>query len=231
MDAQMNEAEILPTEGPGLLPMPAEIGIPVAALEMPDDQEKMAAPAEGDEVQFNATGKVVRIQGETAFVTLATVNGQDLPKNEPPAEALPSDDLEGPALREESGGLGRLGLMLLFCLITLTAMAATRYYGDASLRHSLTVSTRAVKLLEVRGFNNTASDLYIQVLPFGAITNGQVPIVSELAFAGLPYSIRFQQPLELDACCIAASTALATLTNTTGAGATDKVTILVQTQN
>lgn len=109
--------------------------------------------------------------------------------------------------------------------------AGTQTAGDATPVHSRVVSTQHVKLVEVRGHNNTTNDVYIQVLPWNSPTNGQVPVVSELAFAGLPYVIRFNQPLELDACTVAASSTLATLTLTTGAGATQKVTITALTQN
>jgi len=229
MDALMTETDVpaaAPAEGPGLTPGPVEHVIPLAALEMPDDTEQMAAPEVGDEVQYNVTGKVSRIEGDLCFVTPATVNGKELPG---PAAGAAPEAVEGAGLRSEAGGFspGLLAVLLLF-LLPVLVVGASRYFGDASLRHSLTVSTRPVRLIEVRGHNNTASDVYIQVLPYGSISNGLTPVVSELAFAGLPYVLRFNQPLALDACSIAASTCLNLLTNTTGANATDKVTILVQ---
>lgn len=53
-----------------------EVPVPVDALAMPGEDDKMNAPAVGDPVQLQAEGKVTRIEGELAYVQIKSVNGK-----------------------------------------------------------------------------------------------------------------------------------------------------------
>lgn len=73
--------------------------IPIAALAMPDDQQQMANPEPGDVVTYEVQGKVTRVEGETAYVTPETINGQAVP-GAPEADGQPepdADDQDGQA--------------------------------------------------------------------------------------------------------------------------------------
>ena len=75
---------------PAAKPM-AEDCVPVEALAMPDEGDQMQPPAVGDMVNYQVTGKISRIEGNQAYVTRKTVNGQEI-HAEPDA-----DDAGGPS--------------------------------------------------------------------------------------------------------------------------------------
>lgn len=78
------------------------IEIPVAADGLSADGE---LPGEGDTVDFNVSGKVTRIDGETAYVMIDQANGSPLPTAAAPAApADPSDD----DMRSMSAGAGSM---------------------------------------------------------------------------------------------------------------------------
>ncbi len=52
-----------------------EVCLPLDSLSLPDDKEQMEAPAVGDMVQANVEGKVSRVEGSNAYVTMTAVNG------------------------------------------------------------------------------------------------------------------------------------------------------------
>lgn len=81
-------------EGAGA-PM-AEDCIPLAALSMPDEQEQMQPPAEGDKVNYSVDGIVTRIDGENAYVRKTSVNGTKVEGAVPPPKDEMSE-LEGMA--------------------------------------------------------------------------------------------------------------------------------------
>ena len=72
-----------------------EVCVPLASLAMPDEKEAMEDPAVGDAVQFNAEGKVSRIEGGNAYVKLSAVNGQEMTEPEEAAEPSEEDQLAG----------------------------------------------------------------------------------------------------------------------------------------
>ena len=84
-----------PTMGDSLAAMESPAPTPsmedcvsLSALQMPDEGEQMQAPAIGDEVNYQVTGRVTRIEGDKAYVQKTSVNGQQV---EPDA-----DDMGGP---------------------------------------------------------------------------------------------------------------------------------------
>ena len=74
----------------GEAPEKCIVSIPVAALALDG-----ASPAEGDEVDFKGTGRVVSIDGDTATIELSTIN--DEPVTEGPE---PTEDAEDAAMRD-----------------------------------------------------------------------------------------------------------------------------------
>lgn len=65
------------------------IEIPVAADGLTADGE---LPSEGDTVDFNVSGKVSRIDGETAYVMIDQANGSPLPTAVPADPTDPTED-------------------------------------------------------------------------------------------------------------------------------------------
>lgn len=90
----------------GMPPEPAPMGgmrevcVPLGALAMPDEEQQAQPPAAGDQVQFNAEGKVTRIDGDNAYVELSHVNGQEVP--EAATTPAPTEDQELAGLEEEA---------------------------------------------------------------------------------------------------------------------------------
>ena len=72
-----------------------EFPVPLSALAMPGEDEKMNAPGLGDPVQLQAEGTVTRIEGETAFVSVKTVNGQPLTAEAAKTANTPNADENG----------------------------------------------------------------------------------------------------------------------------------------
>lgn len=58
----------------------AEICVPVSALAMPDEGDKMQNPRPGDSLQGTWEGKLSRIEGDNAYVSLTAVNDEKLDK-------------------------------------------------------------------------------------------------------------------------------------------------------
>lgn len=69
-----------------------EQAVPLGALAMPDDQQQMTPPAAGDVVTYEVQGKVQRVEGETAYVAVEKVNGQDVPEAEEGPEKPDGDE-------------------------------------------------------------------------------------------------------------------------------------------
>jgi hypothetical protein len=63
---------------------PGELCVPLSALAMPDEGDQLANPEEGDKVTLQVEGKVGRIEGENAYITPETVNGQPVSKEAEP---------------------------------------------------------------------------------------------------------------------------------------------------
>ena len=79
------------------------IYVPLKSLALPGEDDQMANPEIGDTVEFHGQGKVSSIEGETACVSLETVNGDPVTQ-----EASAVNDTEGAdefaQLRQESAG-------------------------------------------------------------------------------------------------------------------------------
>jgi hypothetical protein len=74
----------------GEAPEKCVVSVPVAALALDGNN-----PAEGDEVDFKGTGRVVSIDGDTATIELATINDADVTEGPEPGE-----DTEDAAMRD-----------------------------------------------------------------------------------------------------------------------------------
>lgn len=64
------------------------------ALMMPDEGDQMQPPAVGDEVNYQVTGRVTRIEGDKAYVAKTTVNGQDVEPDADQAGGAPDGDAD-----------------------------------------------------------------------------------------------------------------------------------------
>lgn len=86
-DVEMDAPEVAAAEsesmGGGM-----EDCVPLDALAMPDEQEQMQPPSVGDEVNYQVTGKVTRIEGENAYVQKKSINGQEVSAPEGPKDEL-----------------------------------------------------------------------------------------------------------------------------------------------
>ena len=86
------------------MPSANEQRVPVAALQQPDDQEALVTPEVGDVVSYTVEGRVSRIEGETAFVTVESANGKPIQTAEP-AGAIPPELGGLEALENEAKGM------------------------------------------------------------------------------------------------------------------------------
>lgn len=100
-DYAVNSGEAMPPE---LMAMPSanEQRVPVAALQQPDDTEQLVTPEVGDLVTYTVEGRISRIEGESAVVTVESANGKPI-QSEAPAEAPEADGLA--ALENEAKGM------------------------------------------------------------------------------------------------------------------------------
>ena len=98
MDANKPTGETM-SEGSDIPPNPpmqkssamAEVCVPLKSLAMPGQDDQMNNPEMGDTVEFHAQGKVARIEGDNAYVSLETVNGEPVT-----AEASKVNDTAAP---------------------------------------------------------------------------------------------------------------------------------------
>lgn len=71
----------------------SEICVPVSALALPGDKDgQTTAPAVGDTVDISGTAKVIRIEGDKAYLQPDTINGAAV---EQTADNKSLDDEEG----------------------------------------------------------------------------------------------------------------------------------------
>lgn len=73
------------------------ICVPVDALSLPDEGDKMTPPAEGDKVQASIEGEIVSVNGAKAYVKLSAVNGQEVKDEAQPDDASEEAALQGQA--------------------------------------------------------------------------------------------------------------------------------------
>ena len=83
-------------------PAANEQRVPVAALQQPDDTEALVTPEVGDVVSYTVEGRVTRIEGDAAVVTVESANGKPL-QGEAPAGLPKAGGLE--ALENEAKGM------------------------------------------------------------------------------------------------------------------------------
>jgi hypothetical protein len=76
--------------------------VPVAALQQPDDSEQLVTPEVGDAVSYTVEGKVSRIEGDKAYVTVETANGKPIADEK---ENEPNADDGYAALQQEAEGM------------------------------------------------------------------------------------------------------------------------------
>jgi len=92
-DFAVNSGAEMPPE---LMAMPAanEQRVPLAALQQPDDQEALVTPEVGDMVSYTVEGRVSRIEGDVAIVTVESANGKPLQEEgaESPAQEMGETD-------------------------------------------------------------------------------------------------------------------------------------------
>jgi hypothetical protein len=69
----------------------SELCVPLAALKLPGEAGEVA-PGVGDEVDISATATVARIEGDKAWLTLATVNGEPVEAGARKPESLDDEE-------------------------------------------------------------------------------------------------------------------------------------------
>ena len=69
-----------------------EVPVPLEALAMPGEDDKLQNPAVGDPVQLMSEGVVTRIEGDTAFVAVKSVNGKPLNAEAAKTTNTPDED-------------------------------------------------------------------------------------------------------------------------------------------
>lgn len=119
MDPLLPETAPGADAGPMTEPAPAasapastEICVPTAALAMPDEQEQMTNPEPGDTVTLQVEAKVLRVEGDMAYVQPSSVNGVEMPKaGDKPADVSPeaqdqSDYSDLQNMAQQQGALG-----------------------------------------------------------------------------------------------------------------------------
>jgi len=86
--------------------MDSEDCVPVSALASPGEDEQMTTPEVGDIVQYQKEGKITRIEGDNAYVTVQSVNGKPVTPEDAKTLDTPeaADDAEFAALQDESKG-------------------------------------------------------------------------------------------------------------------------------
>lgn len=94
-------SDIPPELSAPMMPAGNEQRVPVAALQQPDDQEALVTPEVGDMVSYTVEGRVTRIEGDSAVVTVESVNG----KPAEPAGAMPPEAGGLEALENEAKGM------------------------------------------------------------------------------------------------------------------------------
>lgn len=81
----------------------SEIGVPLKSLAIGGDTGGDVAPAVGDEGDLSAaTYKVNRIEGDKAYITLTSVNGEPVATADAAPEKEPTLDEEETSLRADS---------------------------------------------------------------------------------------------------------------------------------
>lgn len=75
--------------------------VPVAALQQPDEADQLVTPEVGDVVSYTVEGKISRIEGDKAYVTVEAANGKPVAEDKPEQ----SEDEGLMALQQEAEGM------------------------------------------------------------------------------------------------------------------------------
>lgn len=79
----------------------SEICLPLKALGLPSEGGGDVAPAVGDEVDISGTARVTRIDGENAYLSPSTINGESVSSSAPAkAKSLDEEETE---MRADAG--------------------------------------------------------------------------------------------------------------------------------
>jgi hypothetical protein len=70
----------------------SEVCVPLSALASPGEDDQLQTPAVGDRAQFQSEGKISRIEGDNAFVTVESVNGKPVTKEDEATHDTPDQD-------------------------------------------------------------------------------------------------------------------------------------------
>ena len=85
------------SDGPTMMPKPgampsSEVCVPLSALASPGEDDQLQTPAVGDLAQFQSEGKISRIEGDNAYVTVESVNGKPLTAADAATHDTPEQD-------------------------------------------------------------------------------------------------------------------------------------------
>jgi len=85
----------------------AEVCVPVSSLSSPGEDDQMTSPAQGDMVQFQTEGKISRVEGDNAYVTVTSVNGKPISDEGAMTKSTPEDSSmdEFAQLKSEAAGM------------------------------------------------------------------------------------------------------------------------------
>lgn len=86
----MSEGSPMPPE-PSAMPS-SEVCVPLSALASPGEDDQLQTPAVGDRAQFQSEGKISRIEGDNAYVTVESVNGKPVTKEDEATHDTPEQD-------------------------------------------------------------------------------------------------------------------------------------------
>jgi hypothetical protein len=89
-----------------------EVPVPLESLAMPGEDDKLNNPEVGDPVQLMAEGTVSRIEGQTAYVKIKSVNGKPVGEEGAKVTDTPEDtdgDNEFNQLRSEAQSMDEQG--------------------------------------------------------------------------------------------------------------------------
>lgn len=209
--------------------------VPLDFLAMPDDSEQMQPPEVGDEVNYQVTGKVVAIEGNSAKVERTSINGQDLPGQDDDdsdngqGDEQSGDDNEAQGLRDQAGGmpLGALGLFILLLSLFLGRHASAQNSSistppaigwtsiGAKFTNSFVIApAEGTRIYNIQGYNSNATPVVVMFFQTNGVpANGAPPLYLQQVAALSTYKFDFgSQGCVFDAGTVCVSTTTNTLT-------------------